>query len=201
MGTHTIESPEINSDAKPSARTIPLVASLMRTEAQPSIGSMVGVLKKVILAHFEEEAVLGVGRQDHSYAILNAFESHGVEVKANCYVHLKRGVLTHRSTLHSADYFNEVEKDIEVCHLQTKRFRIELLTKGIIYILIIKIHINKYDTYTAAMIAKWKTDGEDDFAEWFKSTHLHLKWDNWFIGAPGMPGVSVQTNDLEGLNG
>ena len=132
LGTHTIQNPAINSEERPVHRTIPLVTALMRTEAGPCIENMVKVLQDVIQALFSEKAILGVGRQDHSFAILNGFNNRGVEVKANCHVHLDRGVNNNKSRLHNADYLEVIQKDIEVCHLQAKRFRFELLTKGYI---------------------------------------------------------------------
>lgn len=50
------------------------------------------------------------------------------------------------------------------------------------------------------MIRKWKAAGEKEFAEWFTKEHLHPKWDGWFVGAPGMAGIPVHTNDIESLN-
>ena len=135
---------------------------------------------------YSEITIQAVG-MDHSQACLNAAKAAGAACVVDCSVHVDRGMFKNRGRLKKGDYLETA--------LQHVRMLVSITDR------------ETFDYGAQVVLSQWKTDGEEEFADWFESVYLAEDWDggSFFAGAGGVPGsakdfyVARVTNVITGI--
>jgi hypothetical protein len=109
---------------------------------------------------------------DHSKALRNAAKSAGAEFVVDCYIHVDCGMMKNRGKLKKSAYIETARDHIRMLSKITDR---GIFDRGIMEI----------------VLAEWRFQRENEFADWFESVYLAEDWDlgSFHAGAGGYPGI------------
>jgi hypothetical protein len=152
-------------------KPVPLLHAFARSEGHQPCEALFSSFKSIAKGlGFANLSIAAVG-MDHSQALHNAAKTAGAEFMVDCYIHVDRGMMKNRGKLKKSAY------------IETARDHIRMLSK------ITERSI--FDRGMEIVLAEWRFQHEDEFADWFEGVYLAEDWDlgSFHAGAGGYPGI------------
>jgi hypothetical protein len=150
---------------------VPLLHAFARSEGQEPCDALFRTFKIMATAlGFRGITIAAVG-MDHCQALRNAAAAAGAESVVDCYIHVDRCLIKNRGKLKKSDYIHTARDHIRMLSKITDR---EIFQRG-----------------CDIVLAEWRCNHEDEFADWFKSVYLSKDWDfgSFHAGAGELPGI------------
>jgi len=119
---------------------------------------------------FCDVTIAAVG-MDHCQAARNAAKDAGAESVVDCFIHVDRCMVKNRGKLNRPDYISTAREHIRILAKITDR---DVFQRG-----------------ADVVMAEWRCNHENAFADWFESVYLAEDWDNgsFHAGAGEIPGI------------